>query len=87
MKECPSCKAMIHGARRVCDCGHEFPKRKSPAKREREPAVDEVPPPSFAAGLTIEGGLMLTFPETGDWTALTPEQTAVVRKGLGAPAC
>jgi hypothetical protein len=76
---------MNHSATRVCPCGHEFPKRKSPKKREPEPVVDEVPPPSFAAGLTIEGGLMITFPETGDWTALTPEQTAVVRKVLGAP--
>lgn len=83
-KQCPSCKVMNHSAKRTCDCGHEFPKRKSPTRRE--PEVDEIPPPTFTAGLTIDGGLMLTF-EAGEWTALTPEQTAVVRKVLGAPAC
>lgn len=85
-KQCPKCETYIVAGRGKCDCGHVFKRKpraaKKPSASLRNIESDE---PEFAAGLTLDGRLMLVWPRIAESITLTEDEAALVLRALLAP--
>lgn len=85
-KECPKCSAMHFPVTAKCsDCGHVFFVR-GKGKKKRAAAAPPADDPSFSAGLTMEGGLMVFWYGREEYTKFTPQETQLIRAALAPKA-
>lgn len=86
-KVCPKCDTVnFRIAAKCSDCGHVFfvkGKGKGRKKRAAAPPADD---PSFSAGLTMEGGLMVFWYGRSEFTKFTPQETQLIRAALAPKA-